>query len=245
MELANTSVLPAAGSTPTPSHAAPVTKSAPATAGNPSAGYPQEGTDKPIAGLSGRLLPHGSQLAPGLAYHGVSTQDANKTWTTSQADAYLYGMPVTTLIGAEQDAGSPTPAETQTAYGIVSTVEDMASTSEPDTSPSFNAVDTSIARFRTPALAGTALAKAHSKVGGLYWIDFGLTKPNVAWPGVPGVSGDHGVYRLPANTGPRPIIVAYQVAGAYIVSASATSVPLAEKAVTDMVGNLGTAGLLP
>lgn len=233
-------ILPAGGATSTPTFAT----HNPATTRIARHPLPQEGTDKPLAGLSGRLLPHGSQLPTGIAYHGVSTFDGTKTWTTSVADgSNAATTPVPVLIAAKQNLNGTTPAQTRALYGMTATVFDMASTSGPDTSPAFRSVSTNILRFRTPAFAKSAIAKAQRKEGGLYWVKPTMTTPNVSWSGVPGVSGAHGVYDC-AGWGPTPIYVAYQVVDNYIVSTNAETPALAEQAVTDTVGNLQTAGLL-
>lgn len=242
-------ILPAGGSTSTPTfatHSAPAPSAASRSAPTiPGTNYPlpQEGTDKPLAGLSGQLLPHGSQLPTAMRYHGINTEDYKKTWTTSLADGSPYAVPIMILIGAEQTANSPTVAQTNAQYGLLSTTFDGASVPGPDTSPTFRSLDSNIVRFRSPAFAQSAIAKAQRKEGGLYWVKPTMTKPNVSWSGVPGVSGAHGVYNC-AGWGPMPIYVAYQVVGSYIVSANSETADTAEQAVTDMVGNLKTAGLL-
>ncbi|MFC6705346.1 hypothetical protein [Flexivirga alba] len=205
---------------------------------------PTEATDKPLAGLSGKLLPHGSQLPAGLTYRGAYSYDYKKTWPTSLADGYENAVPVTGLIGADQSLNGPTNAQIRAAYGTVSGVTDMAANSHADTDPRFKSVMSTIVRFRTPTFAQSAIAKAQRKQGGMYWIRPTLTRANVAWSGVTGVTGDHGVYTFATGVGPQDY-VAYQVVGEYIVSADSQSAASAEQAVTDMVGNLRTAGLLP
>lgn len=206
--------------------------------------YPDEGTDKPLAGLSGKLLPHGSQLPAGLTYHGMSTKDYNQTWSTSKADGYANPVPLVIMTGAEQRLDGPSNAHVNHAYGMVSSADDAFDTPKlGDRDPKFRSVNASIVRFRSAADANAALAKTQRKEDGLYWVMTKLTKPNVQWSGVPGANGDHGVYDL-RTAGPNPGFVAYQIVGAYIVSASSEKAAPAEQAVTDMVGNLRTAGLL-
>lgn len=239
-----TGLAPAGGATTAHTHSASAPTLAiptpPATTKRP---QPKEDTDKPLAGLSGRLLPHGSQLPTGMLYRGTYTYDYTKTWTTSLADGYRYGVPVQILIGADQTDGSPTPAQMNAAYGIVSSVGDGASTGTDDTRPSFRSLSSNIVRFRTPALAQSAISRAQRGEAGLYWVWKNVTTPNVAWSGVPGITGDHGVYDL-RSPGPNPGFVAYQVVGSYIVSAHSETKSTAEQGVTDMVANLKTAGLL-
>lgn len=218
-----------------PAHVAP-----PSTSTKPP--LPKEDTDKPLAGLSGRLLPHGSQLPAKTLYRGINSEDYQKTWRTSLADGYAYGMPLQFLIGSDQELNAPSPAKTRDAYGILSTVLDVATSPDNGTDP-VHMLGSSIARFRTPSHARSALAKAQRREGGLYWTKPQLTTPNVPWSGVPGVTGDHGVYDFPTDA-PQKVFVAYQVVGAYIVSADSESASTAEQAVTDMVGNLKTTGLL-
>lgn len=205
---------------------------------------PKEDTDKPLHGVSGRLLPHGKQLPHGLLYRGAFTYDYTKTWSTSLADGYRYAVPIVGLIGADQSLNGPTTAQINAAYGIVSSAIDSADSSGSDTSPNFRWLGSSIVRFRSPALAKSAIAKAQRGEGGMYWIRPKVTAPNVAWSGVRGVAGDHGVYTMPNGAAPDGYL-AYQVVGEYIVSAQAASAVTAEQGVTDMVANLTTAGLLP
>jgi len=222
---------------------ATASKSAPATQSTET-GLPQEGTDKPLAGLSGKLLPHGSQLPAGMKYHGMNTQDYNRTWTTSKEDGYANGVPLMVMIGADQSLDGPSTAQIIAAYGIVSSVYDAFDTPGlADTSPKYRSVDTQIVRFRSPADANGALAKAQRKEGGLYWVMTDLTRPNVPWSGVPGVTGDHGVFYLSKDI-PGPSYVVYQIVGPYIVSADASEKEHAEQAVVNMVKNLKTAGLV-
>lgn len=242
-------ILPAGGSTGTPTFAThnattPTATEHSSTGTTAHHTAADEGSDKPFAGLSGKLLPHGSQLPAGLAYRGHHIEDANKSWHTSPANgSNVVTMPVQVLIVAKQARHGITPAQTRARYGIVGSVWDMASTTGSDLNPSFRASSTSIVRFRTPAFAQDAIGKAQRKEGGLYWVKPTMTKPNVPWSGVPGFSGDHGVYDC-AGWAPTPNYVAYQVVGEYIVSVDASTAPLAEQAVTDTVGNLKTAGLL-
>lgn len=240
-----TGLRPADGPTATPSvRSTPSPPPARAQA-SPKAGttaeHPRwkEGTDKPLAGLSGRLLPHGTQLPDGMAYHGTYTYDYQKTWSTSLEDGYAGAMPVLILTGADQNFDSPPIAQTEAAYGILSGVQDMATTA----GRSERTLDASIVRFRSPEFAQSAIAKAKRHESGLYWVWKQQTTPNVPWDGVPGVTGDHGVFNLPAGPS-QPLIVAYQVVGEFIVASDSQTASVAEQGVTDMVTNLKDAGLL-
>jgi len=205
---------------------------------------PPEGTDKPLAGLSGTLLPHGSQLPAGMTYHGMNTEDYKQTWTTSKEDGYKNAVPLLIMTGADQNFDAPSNAETNAAYGIVAGVTDsFDAPGIGDTSPRYRSVESSIVRFRSAADAKVALAKTQRKEDGLYWVMTNLTQPNVSWSGVPGVTGDHGVFHL-ANDLPAPSYVVYQIVGPYIVSANGFEKGHAEQAVVDMVGNLKTTGLI-
>lgn len=165
---------------------APASKRAAATPDHP---VYKEDTDKPLAGLSGKLLPHGAQLPHGMAYRGAYTTDYWKSWDTSLADGRTGVVPLPILIGADQNFDSPTVAQTDAAYGILSGVSDMAKTK----GAYETVLQSSIVRFRTPELARSAIAKTQRKEGGLYWV-WKRTTPNIPWAGVPGVTGEHGVF---------------------------------------------------
>lgn len=205
----------------------------------PTPPFNKEGTDKPLAGLSGKLLPHGSQLPKGMSYQGLFTTDYWKTWDMSLSDGYANVVPVLVLTGADQNFDAPAVAQTEAAYGILAGVSDMATTS--GTSGGY--LDSSVVRFRTPELAQSAIAKVRRHEPGFYWVWKQQTTPNVPWQGVPGVTGEHGVYNLPAGT-PQPLIVAYQVVGEYIVAADSETAATAEQGVIDIVANLKADGLL-